>query len=270
MAVPPFSPRPQSQHVELLSRILDRVQADLPGALGSAITVHDARRDDPVTVLAARGAGEVLVRADPAGSGGPVSAAVEYQIPVVTLDLWSDERWPDLTPVAAGRSAPKPDTEWARVRGAAAVPGLWQGEETVVLSCVLDRPASAATVATLIGYEQLVNAAMVAAVAGEGTAMVDMLAVLQSRGAIEQAKGAIMGCLGCDAETAWGTLRRASHDSNVKLRELAVALVEHIGAAPAEQPVAGAVIVPDERARSAAQLLWAVLTGASRPVSVGD
>ncbi|HQF70129.1 MAG TPA: hypothetical protein PLH39_02490 [Promineifilum sp.] len=123
MAVPPFNPRPQSQHVELLSRILDRVQADLPGALGSAITVHDVRRDDPVTVLAARGAGEALARAQLAGSGGPVGAAVEHQIPVVTLDLWSDERWPDLTPAAASRSAPARDTEWARVRGAAAVSG---------------------------------------------------------------------------------------------------------------------------------------------------
>ena len=92
-----------------------------------------------------------------------------------------------------------------------------------------------------------------------------MLAVLQSRGAIEQAKGVIMGSLRCDAEAAWSTLRRASHESNVKLRELAVALVEHVGGVPAEQPAVSAPIVPDERARRAAGLLWAVLIHAPKP-----
>jgi hypothetical protein len=107
--------------------------------------------------------------------------------------------------------------------------------------------------------------------AAEGdTGIADMLAVLQSRGAIEQAKGAIMGCLGCDAESAWSTLRRASHESNVKLRVLAVALVEHIGGAPAEQPGSSAPIQPDERAQKAARLLWAVLTHAPRPATTAQ
>jgi hypothetical protein len=118
----------------------------------------------------------------------------------------------------------------------------------------LNRPATAATVNTLVGYEQLVFAAMLTSEAQDGTAVADMVAVLQSRGAIEQAKGAIMGCLRCDAETAWSTLRRASHESNVKLRTLAV----------------GSPIVPDEAARKAARLLWAVLTHAPKPVSAGN
>ena len=127
-------------------------------------------------------------------------------------------------------------------------------------------PASAGTVTTLIGYEQLVGAAMVSAGAEDGTAIADMLAVLQSRGAIEQAKGAIMGRQACDADTAWATLRRASHESNVKLRSLAVALVEHISGSPAEQPALGSPIVPTDQARHAAGLLWAVLTHDSTPI----
>ena len=97
------------------------------------------------------------------------------------------------------------------MRGAAAAPGVWQADQTVVLSCALTRPADAVTVTTLIGYEQLVSAAMMTSVAEDGAQIADMLAVLQSRGAIEQAKGVIMGCLRCDAYTAWATLRRASH-----------------------------------------------------------
>ena len=154
---------------------------------------------------------------------------------------------------------------WRAISGAAATPGVWRADATVVLSAVLGEPADAATITTLIGYEQLVAAAMMTDAAREGSQIADMLAVLQSRGAIEQAKGAIMGALRCDADTAWSMLRRASHDSNVKLRVLAVALVELIGGAPAEQSALGAPIVPDDAARRAAGLLWAVLTSTSRP-----
>jgi hypothetical protein len=152
------------------------------------------------------------------------------------------------------------------VRGVAAVPGVWRADETVVLSCALSRAADATTVTTLIGYEQLVSAALVTSAAEDADAggIADMLSVLQSRGAIEQAKGVIMGNLRCDADTAWSTLRRASHESNVKLRSLAVALVEHVGGVPAEQPAIASPIVPDDRARKAAALLWAVLSHAPR------
>lgn len=83
--------------------------------------------------------------------------------------------------------------------------------------------------------------------------------MLQSRGAIEQAKGALMGRVGCDADQAWEVLRRASQDFNVKVRALAVALVEHISGAPAEQPAFATPIVPDQQTRQAAQKMWAAL-----------
>jgi hypothetical protein len=46
---------------------------------------------------------------------------------------------------------------------------------------------------------------------------------------IEQAKGAIIGRLRCDADDAFLALRETSQLRNVKLRELAVALVEYLG-----------------------------------------
>ncbi|MCX2929566.1 ANTAR domain-containing protein [Mycobacterium sp. CVI_P3] len=267
MPVPPFHPRGLTQQGELFERILERVHLDLPEAVGLAVTVHDKRLDeDEMTVLAARGRGGEIVAAQLAGLGGPVIDAFVHQVPVLSLDLWADERWPELTLGAMEARAADYGDVWRQVRGSVAVPGVWKADGTVVLSCVLDRPATASTVTTLIGYEQLVCSAMVSAGAEDGTAIADMLAVLQSRGAIEQAKGAIMGRLGCDADAAWATLRRASHESNVKLRSLAVALVEHISGSPAEQPAAGSPIVPDDQARHAAGLLWAVLTHESKPV----
>lgn len=269
MPIPPFRPRENRSDSELLTRILERIHRDIPEAIGLAITLHDRNRDPQTTVVAAYGIGREIVAAQLAGLGGPVADAVAHQVPVLSVGLWSDERWPRLTAEALDAHDPHHAKSWRQVQGSVAVPGVWEADGTVVLSCTLDRPATAATVNTLIGYEQLVAAAMLTTEAQTGTAVADMLAVLQSRGAIEQAKGAIMGCLGCDAEAAWATLRRASHESNVKLRALAVALMEHISGAPAEQPAAAAPIVPDEAARHAARLLWAVLTHAPKPVPSG-
>ena len=263
MPAPLFQPRDKTAEspapAELFDRILERVQRDLPSAVGLAVSVHGRHRDVP-EILAARGVGREFVDCQLGGLGGPVADALEHQVPVLSPDLRSDDRWPALTPDSLRRMQPDPGELWSRACGAAAVPGVWHGGETVVLSCLLDTPASADTVITLAGYEQLIAAAMMTAAAQDTGQIADMLAVLQSRGAIEQAKGVIMGLLQCDAGTAWATLRRASHESNIKLRVLSVALVEHIGGEPAEQPAVGAPIIPDAAARRAAGLLWAVLT----------
>jgi hypothetical protein len=268
MPAPVFHPRDPgatSTPGELFDRILERVQRDLPGAIGLAVSVHGKRHDDGPVVLAARGVGREFVEAQLGGLGGPVVDAVTHQVPVLSPDLLSDNRFSGLTSAALGNTFPMHDAVWQRMRGAVAVPGVWHDDETMVLSCVLEQPAPADTVVTLIGYEQLITAAMVTVLSQDSTQIADMLAVLQSRGAIEQAKGAIMAALRCDAETAWTTLRRASHESNVKLRVLAVALVEFIGGGPAEQPAVAAPIVPDDAARRAAALLWAVLSHAPKP-----
>lgn len=273
MPAPSFHPRQcPPAHNQLFERILDRVHHDLPSSVGLAVSVHSKRRGDDDVVLAESGMGGDFVRfqlrrVGEGVAGGPAVDAVEHQVPVLSPDLWADDRWPALSLAALQSYAPDHGGGWARVRGAVAVPGVWQADETIVITCLLETPADAGTVSALIGYEQLITAAMVTAAAQEGasdgTEIADMLAVLQSRGAIEQAKGAIMALLRCDADTAWATLRRASHESNVKLRVLAVALVEHISGSPAEQPAVGVPIVADGPARRAAAMLWAVLAHAS-------
>jgi ANTAR domain len=243
-----------------MHRILERMQSDLLDALGLTITIHYKRHDEEPSVLAALGIGADLVNAQLSGLGGPVPDAFAHQVPVLSLDLWTDDRWPELTLAAMADRAPQRETSWEQVHGAAAVPGAWADDGTVVVSCTLSRPASAATVASLFNYEQLVSAALITTAAENATAIADIITVLQSRGAIEQAKGALMGLVRCDAERAWRMLRRGSQEFNVKLRELAVALIEHISGAPAEQPDTGAPITPDDRTREAARLMWAALS----------
>lgn len=257
MSINHFQPRPHSQLSALLGRILERAHRDIPEAIGLTISVHGRRYRNGPAVAASLGAGAQIVAAQLSGLGGPLPDALRHEVPVLSLDLWTDDRWPDLTLEAVTARAQVQRATWEVVRGAAVVPGVWEEDGNIVISCLLDRPATAANVATLINYERLVNAAFVANAAENAAGIEDMLAVLQSRGAIEQAKGAIMGCIGCDAEQAWEVLRRASQDFNVKVRALAVALVEHISGAPAEQPAFGTPIVPDEPTRQAAQKLWA-------------
>src|ERR1700730_6527480 len=230
MPAPSFQPRKHPQLFALLHRILERAQSDVPDAIGLTVTMHGRRFGGGPVVAAAWGAGSDIVSAQQSGLGGPLPDALKHEVPVLSVDLWSDERWPDLTLDAMAARAPQDRDAWDPLRG------MWEDDGNIVISCLLNRPGTAATVATLINYERLVNAAFVTTAAENAARIEDMLTVLQARGAIEQAKGAVMGCLGCDADQAWEVLQRASQDFNIKVRALAVALLEHISGAPAEPP----------------------------------
>jgi ANTAR domain-containing protein len=260
MAPKDFHPHQHPQLVALMQRILERMQSDFLDTLGLAIVVQDKGHDEQPSVLAAIGVGADFVTAQ--RSSGPVPDALAYQVPVLSIDLWADDRWPDLTLDAMKAGAPQHDSVWELVHGMAAVPGVFADDATVVVCCLLSHQASAATVTSLITYEQLITAALITSAAENASAIADIITVLQSRGAIEQAKGALMGLMRCDAEHAWRMMRRASQEFNVKLRELAVALVEHISGAPAEQPDTGTPITPDDRTREAARLMWTALSEA--------
>lgn len=259
MPAPDFQPRQHPELITLLQRVLERLRAELPAALGVAVTVQDKRFTETPSALAALGIEADMVAAQLSGLGGPVSDALTYQVPVLSVDLFTDERWPGLTREATAQRFPAIASSLAEVCGVAAVSGFWRSDAAIMLSCTLSAPGSASTVAALIAYEQLVSAALVTTAAQNEAAFEDLLAALQSRGAIEQAKGALMGLIGCDADQAWSVLRRASQQFNVKLRELAVALIEHVSGRPAEQPGAADPIAPDESARDAARLLWTAM-----------
>jgi AmiR/NasT family two-component response regulator len=55
---------------------------------------------------------------------------------------------------------------------------------------------------------------------------------LESLPVIEQAKGILMAREGCDADEAFGMLRRASQRENVKLREIATRIVTNASTPP--------------------------------------
>jgi hypothetical protein len=132
---------------ELLHELLDRITADLPGALGAAISVRDD--DGLLTALATDGIGQYFAPAQIEKFGGPVPHAACTQQPIFTENVFADERWPCLTFEALRGYAPALRAQWDRVRGAAALPAGWEDSGMLVLSATLDRPATSATVDVL-------------------------------------------------------------------------------------------------------------------------
>jgi hypothetical protein len=267
----------------LLDGVLAGVRRDVPGEIGSAVSVgHPApeRGAGRLQVLASTGVGRSITPATTGQLWGPSLLVAAGEEPVVTDDLWHDPRWPHLTLDAVLAQVPEQDHDLvSRVRGVAAVPGVWDRTGVVVLSVYLDRAADDRVLAVLVRHERLVASAItIADVANRSMAQAEgMLDALASRAVIEQAKGAIMTLRRCDADAAWVVLRRASQQFNVKLRELALALVEHIGQAPVEQSRAtDHRVVASPAARRAAALVWqafappwpsvdGVAPGAARP-----
>ncbi|MEV4143671.1 ANTAR domain-containing protein [Amycolatopsis sp. NPDC049691] len=233
----------------LLEELLKRIAADVPGALGAAVSVH--HHGLPLHVAAAHGLADVFVPAQLDGLGGPVATAGDTGLPVVTADVFADERWPSLTLDTLLERHPGPD--WSRVRGVAALPAPWDTEGRFVLSVTLDRPATDETLKVLRRHERFTAMALVVAEAAQPDRTEQMLDLLQSRAALEEAKGIVIALRRCDPDEAWATLRRASQQFNVKVRELAVALVELLGGAPAPQPDGDRTIEPSPAARVAAE-----------------
>lgn len=241
---------------ELLQALLERIAGELPGCLGAGLTVSRGGR--PLRVLATAGVAEHLLPAQLA-HGGPVAVADATGEPVTTDRLFGDRRWPALTRETVFDAGPAA----AAIRGSVALPGLWDEDGAFVLSVTLDRPPGAETLAVLLRYAKLTEMTLVVAetaTAGDPDQMLDLLA---SRAAIEQAKGAIMALRRCPPEEAWQTLRRASQEFNVKVRELAVALVEHLGGSPADRPEGTREIRPGAPARQAAERLWSAFAPGS-------
>ncbi|WP_336726881.1 PAS and ANTAR domain-containing protein [Cellulosimicrobium cellulans] len=79
-------------------------------------------------------------------------------------------------------------------------------------------------VVELLGY--FVDITSTVAAGGEERAHRDIAAAAAGRGPIEQAKGILVATHGVDPDAAFGLLKRATNDKNVRLRDLACVVVD--------------------------------------------
>jgi len=263
---------------ELLRRLLDQAMEMTEGAVGAGLVVgHPAgaaqgRRTGhtpaELRVAAAVGLATVLDPAQVACGEGPVLDAVgkgtvvvmpaDGEPPGAAFDLI---RYPALVE-HADRGA------WEGVRGVVVTPGEWGSELPVVLSTYLLAPPTAEVLGQIDRWESLLAAALavVEYCAGEEMRAEQMLQMIQYRRVVEQAKGMIMAVTGQEAQTAFAVLSRASQHFNVRLRNLAVALVEHVGDGTAEHPDdPEAVIHTTSGERRVAGQVWTAMTRAPAP-----
>ena len=264
---------------ELLTGLLTFTIESVPGALGAGLSVAADMTN---------GDSDCLPGPDPdrssAESGSPRSVAAVGVAAELDPAQWAQATGPLWEAFRSGQVVIRPESSMdpgrsdeigmadleglsqgtaSAVRGAVFLAGEWGGELPVVLSIYLDRVPDQKVLREIDRYEPLVTQALavVEYCAGEEQVAQQMLQMTQYRRVIEQAKGLVMGAAGGDANTAFATLARASQHFNVRLRNLAVALVEHVGRGSAEHPDDPELVVrPTDAEREIAARVWAALT----------
>jgi hypothetical protein len=264
---------------ELLTNLLTFTVHSVPGALGAGLSVAA----DLTVATDPEGNPCVPAGADGPDDGSPRSVAAVGVAAEFDRAQWQQANGPLWDAFRSGQTLIRPAAEdgpqedplgicgltglnagtVSAVRGAVVSAGEWGGELPVVLSVYLDRPPDAKVLREIDRHEPLLTQALalVEYCAGEERVAKQMLEMSQYRRVIEQAKGLVMGAAGGDAATAFATLARASQHFNVRLRNLTVALVEHVGQGAAEHPDdPDLVIRPTAGEREVAARVWAALS----------
>jgi hypothetical protein len=249
---------------ELMDRLLTHLCEQVTGCLGAGLSAGPSMTEG--SVMASTGIADSLDRRQWSEGTGPLLDAAERDDHVQADDLWHDDRWPDLPGWLADAGAQGPV-------GLVALPGSWSQGGLVLLTVYLDHSPTLADMRTVEGYEPLIatSAAVIEFCAGEILRTDQILDMVQHRRVIEQAKGIVMAHLRCDGPGAFSALVRISQQANVKLREFSIALVQHVGHAPAEQPerellgdrASDVMTEPSPEAVNAARLAWEALRSPS-------
>jgi hypothetical protein len=268
---------------DLLVRLLDHVSSVIPGTVGAGVVIRELHRQ-PGRPKVDGGKGTCLRAA--AGVG------VAVELDQLQLDCGQGPVWDTLaTGQVLALPAPPGErldlTTWpllagslsvetaARVAAVVVDPGDWGEDQAAALTIYLDAPLPAEQMGEVDRMESLIahTVAVVEYCAGEEMRAEQMVQMIQYRRVVEQAKGAVMVAVGTDAQGAFQVLSRASQHFNVRLRNLAIALVEHIGHGEAEHPDdPEAVVVPSPEDHAVARQVWAALAsgpGTSSPETPG-
>lgn len=212
---------------ELLSRLMDHLCSRLDGCEGAGLSVWPDG-----TLLRAVGVAVELDAEQLSSGAGPL------------VDASRDER--QVSGQVAGKHV-------------LAVPGSWGDGGPVVLTVYLSHAPTAEDLAAIEEIEPLVAtaAAVVEFCAGEVLRADQMVRMVQHRRHIEQAKGLVMGARPCAPGKAFELLVHASQHANVKLRDVATALVLTVSGTLEDG--AEDVTDPPDAAHEVAKRLWEAL-----------
>ncbi len=155
---------------------------------------------------------------------GPCLEALSIGEVVEAIDLAEETRWGVYPAIALGHG----------IRSVLSTPLIVDGKPVGVLNLYADSALAFTDVDRRLAL-LLAGQATVAITAAlrhydEITLSDHLRAALSSRSIIDQAIGIVMAQQRCDAEHAFGLIRKVSQQRNVKLREVAANLVSAVGA----------------------------------------
>lgn len=200
-------------------------QIDALTDLAGVVLAHDSLEDALVAIC--RVAVGAVSSAESASittqrAGAPTAmASDEWGLDMFRVaDMDTESRWPSYRPRALA----------AGLRSALSLPATADGRIVGALNVYAHEPHAFDTTAVSIRQVIAGHAGLAAQVSsafyGHRDLARQLSGAMASRAVIEQAKGMLMLQQGCDADTAFETLARMSQSANVKLRELALRLVD--------------------------------------------
>jgi len=209
------------QEPEILSAVTSACHRAFPDLTWVSVNLGDPA--EPLAVAADSAEAQHLDGLQLRTGEGPCVETWRVQAPVVSSDLSRETRWPDFVAAATPTG----------VRSVLSVPILL-GEEKVGALNLYSRKRSAFLAVEVRIAEWF--ASSLAAVLDDlrtfeelRTLAGQLETALTSRAVIDQAKGIVMARRGCTADEAFAHLAALSQQRNVKVRDLARALVQQTG-----------------------------------------
>jgi GAF domain-containing protein len=211
---------------DFLQQLTVRAAATVEGPVSCGITVRRAGR--PVTVASSD---DLASRVDEVQYGhdlGPCLSTMRTGEVNLIEDLAGDDRWGGYRPEALAHG----------VLSSLSVPLFVLGEPIGALNLYSRRPGTFGqreqAAGLRFGGEASGVVGLAARLAEHAQRAEDLAAALASRSTIDQALGVVMAQRRCSADEAFGVLRGASQNRNVKLRDVAA---EVLAAVSGQRPV---------------------------------
>lgn len=189
-------------------------------------TITLLRRKKPLTVASSEQGAARLDESQYRAGAGPCLTAIREQAVIHVPDLRQERRWPDYAATA-----------WAEGIGSSlSVPLALEGEAEAALNLYSTRTYgfTAEDIEKVQSYAYHASKALRLAVRISQLAEAKdaLIAALETRTVIDLATGAIMAQNRCSQDTAMKILKIASNTRNVKLRDIAAAVVASVSTDP--------------------------------------
>lgn len=233
-------------------RLLTGLTSTIPGALGAGIVVSDETGSRQVAGV---GVARELDEAQISSGSGPLIEAARFEEVQITTPF-SLMGYPDLVRTL-------PDLQSELPVAVVVIPSAWVEESRMATSLYLKAAPTTHDLDVLGWYEPMLGYALgLLDYCGEAENRAEQIvAMVGARAIIEQAKGILMSQRAVDADEAFAVLVHASQRTNVKVRQLAAALVESVDRdRSAPRPERWLRPPVPVEARDAAKQLWGELT----------